>query len=368
MLEGPNTLPRARSGASGVIVTDSGDERLQTMDDNSEDEHPQPRSPWKYEAEFGMVLRASSNLAKTVHRAYNPFLADYACTLYAWQTNETCGRLMKLELPTGFWNEKPLGRKASRKMEGLQHRSQTRILTLRKKCIAEGLSKDVTAIDVEMGITESMLETWTEEESSRQRSSQRLVLEDLEWPTDQKRDRLTRLNEWLLQMRDSHEYLAQLHRSFWYSGHTARDVAKSAPFPEDWDRVTLKYWFLDTAAMVTEDYATSSQGGGDSEATFKPNCDDNDLCDRPYKNFDEPLGYTQFMILQPDYPPVALGRGNVSDISLQHYIHSPRDGLDPEIAVAARDILLMYTQEPAGAGSVEISPEQKLVIEARTKS
>lgn len=319
----------------------------------------------KHEHEFHIVLGASKHFARTVHHSYNPFLADYTCALYAWQTSDLCGRLMKLELPTGFWNHKTLEGKASRKMDLLMQRTQTQILALRKTCLAEGLGEDLKAIDAEMGMSDNVLDAWSEEESRRQLRSRRLLLGNLESPADRKKEQLTRLNEWLLQMRECHEYLGQLHQGFWYVVHTVDGVTRHIPpLPKDWDRLTLKYWFSDTAAMVTEDYATSSLGGGDSEATFKPLHDENELSMESHKDPDEPLGYTQSFRLQPIVP---LSKAGADSHKLRYYISSTADGFDPEVVAAAQDTLFDYVRQPTHAGSVETTAKQEAIIELTTK-
>lgn len=148
-----------------------------------------------------------------------------------------------------------------------------------------------------MDIPQRVFEAWVEEEANRQRSSQRLLLTALDAPMDQKKDRLTRLNEWLLQARESHQYLIQLHKDICFSPTNKWTSSKSDPFLKNWDRITLKYWFLGSAAMTTEDYVASSLSGGDSEATFKPHEDDGDVSRGSEKNLDEAFGITEYLLL-----------------------------------------------------------------------
>lgn len=96
---------------------------MESEDDHSDDKHQQKKVNEKYDVEFNMVLRASKGLAKTVHRMYHPFLADYACTLYPWHTNETCARLIELELPIGSWAENFDGQATSRKVQHVRQRA-----------------------------------------------------------------------------------------------------------------------------------------------------------------------------------------------------------------------------------------------------
>ncbi|KAH7149880.1 hypothetical protein B0J13DRAFT_605635 [Dactylonectria estremocensis] len=321
--------------------------KLELTDDRSEEDNPQQRANEKYEAEFNMVLRASKGLAKTVHRMYHPFLADYACTLYAWHTNEICARFMELKLPTGSWTDNFDGEKTSRKAQDVRQRAQTQILTLRKICITEGLKNDLGIIDAGMDLKQSEFEAWEKEEANRQRSSQCLLLTAPDAPVDQKKDRLTRINEWLLQVRESHQYLSQLHRNIWYSQTKQKSGSKSAPFLKNWERIILKYWFLDSAAMTMEEYATSSLSGGDSEATFKRFEDDSDVSTAPHIDLDEPLGYTKFVLMQPIYTSVTMGGEDAHPEILQSFIERPAGDFDLEVLPAAQKALAAYNEEPA---------------------
>ena len=342
------SIDRSRS----TQVDSNGDE-LGLEDGRSDEEYHPQWARERDEPEFKMVLRASKNLANIVHRMYHPFLAVYVCVLYAWYSNKICARFMELELPTGSWAENFNRRAACRKVQRVRQRAQIRILALRKICFAEGLHKDLDAIDAEMGITETIFEDWEEEERDRQRSCQRLLLTSLDAPADRKKDRLTRVNEWLLQVWEAYRYLAQLHRDCWYSLMNERGGSRSALFPADWDRATLKYWFLDTAAMTAEDYAASSLGGGDSEATIIPFKDDCYVLEESHRDREEPLGFTQFLLLQPQYPSVLIGEKGAYPEELRSFIETPAGDLEPDSLAAAHKALADYGEEPAAGYSVE---------------
>lgn len=308
-----------------------------------------PRILGEDNMELNLVPRVSRNLAKTVHRILHSFLADYTCTLYAWQTNEMCGRFMNPELPTGSW-VKNLDRQATfQSVERVGQRAQTGILSLRKICLADGLQTDLAAINKEMGMPDLVYENWDEEASRRHNSSKKFLLALLAAPVTQINDQLTRVNEWLLQVMESYSSLMELHRNICLEYMSLRGPPVLSSSQTDWKRGALKYWFLDTAAMETKSPA-SSHSNGDSDATFRPL----DEGDSDFDNgegmvgrtvpvlkylddeYEESSGYQQesfaAQLIKQPYQLGDLGKWILdTEIDmLSSYVKSPPDDYDPE--------------------------------------
>lgn len=159
------------------------------------------------------------------------------------------------------------------------------LLSLRKKCVYEGLGDVLELVMSNIGVSEHDVEKWESLTIQGSTSQQQLQLGGLRDPNpgEQRKDRLTRTNEWMLGVFYAFPHFIELHRKIMdLEGITRRKSFQWEEHPDihQWEehrgsayetarRTIVKFWFLDSAAMSEEEYAASHVVGSDSDATFR---------------------------------------------------------------------------------------------------
>ena len=277
------------------------------------------------EAEFETLYRATMALINLVQQIYHPLIAEFLSTKHAWDTLEFQLRCLIMEPVTVTWTHAFKEDVGTNKIYQMKRAAATRLISIRKQCVAEGLLETLETVMTEVGILERDVKLWEQITAQTPYEQQTLNLDALMRPShdEQRQDRLTRMNEWLLGVFDAFPMSLELYsqiispRKQFFPGlafvHYARhgqSVDSQLKLRHPWDdftytglfpisefsdrthaaarRAVVKFWFLDTAAMSQEEYAASLVPGSDSDATFRwiGKDDQDDELDVSFENTD----------------------------------------------------------------------------------
>ena len=176
------------------------------------------------------------------------------------------------------------------------------LVSLRKQCSFEGFGDTLELVMSKAGVSERDLERWESLTTLDHTSQKRLRLGELRNPDpdEQRKERLTRTNEWMLGVFYALPYFIEVYRVILTLEETkqrklsislgknqqegkGKTTGEALPrtIVESTDealrRTIVKFWFLDSAAMSEGEYADSHYVGSDSEATFRrPDEEDED--------------------------------------------------------------------------------------------
>ena len=244
------------------------------------------------DAEFETLYRATNTLVKAVKELYHPLIAEYISTLHAWDTLEFQLRCLDMEPTTGSWgfrNDKT-ARIAS--VHNMKRIAASQLLSIRKACLAKSLGETLDLVANKTGVTEDDVSQW-ENITADVLKDRKLKLGALRFPDpkEQRRDLLTRSQEWMLGVCNASPLLLELQEDmirqqlaerrqsnvasdpiFSVSDETEAQIdASGQVFGEMVSRRTvLKYWFLDSSNFLEGDNVASQVGtSSDSEATYQ---------------------------------------------------------------------------------------------------
>ena len=243
------------------------------------------------DAEFETLYRATNTLVNAVKELYHPLIAEYISTLHAWDTLEFQLRCLDIESTTGSWgfrNDK-IARIGS--VHNMKRIAASQLLSIRKACLAESLGDTLDLVASKTGVTGDDISQW-EEITADVPKNQKLRLGALRFsdPDEQRRDRLTRTQEWMLGVYYASPLLLELQEDIIRRElakrsrlNTASDHAFGASDKSEAQidtsgqvfgemvsrRTVVKYWFLNSSTSREEDYVTSQVGTSDSEATYR---------------------------------------------------------------------------------------------------
>ena len=244
-----------------------------------------------HDAEFDTLYRATNTLVNTVKELYHPLIAEYISTLHAWDTLEFQLRCLDIEPTTGSWgfrNDK-IARITS--VHSMKRIAASQLLSIRKACLAESLGETLDLVASKTGVTGDDVRQW-EKITADVLKDQKLQLGPLcrSDPDEQRRDRLTRGQEWMLGVYYASPLLLELQEDIIRRGLAKRPRLNTASnllfgvsdeseaqidtpgqvFGEMVSRRTvLKYWFLNSSTFL-EDYVGSQVvASSDSEATYQ---------------------------------------------------------------------------------------------------
>ena len=245
-----------------------------------------------HDAEFDTLYRATNTLVNTVKELYHPLIAEYISTLHAWDTLEFQLRCLDIEPTTGSWgfrNDK-IARITS--VHNMKRIAASQLLSIRKACLAESLGETLDLVASKTGVTGDDVRQW-EKITADVLKDQKLQLGAL-WrsdPDEQRRDRLTRTQEWMLGVYYASPLLLELQEDiirrelakrprlntasnliFGVSDESVAQIdTPGQVFGEMVSRRTvLKYWFLNSSTSLEEDYVGSQVvASSDSEATYQ---------------------------------------------------------------------------------------------------
>ena len=157
----------------------------------------------------------------------------------------------------------------------------SQLLSIRKACLAESLGETLDLVASKTGVTEDDIKQW-EEITADVLKNQKLRLGALRFPDpdEQRRDRLTRTQEWMLGVYYASPLLLELQEDIIRRELAKRPRLNTAGAQIDTSdqvfgemvsrRTVVKYWFLNSSISLEEDYVVSQVGTSDSEATYQP--------------------------------------------------------------------------------------------------
>lgn len=238
--------------------------------------------------EFELPYRVFASMTNTLRHLYTPQVSEFLTTMYAWTTieyYEVCTRLKPMpDVQTGKFDKTFTPHELER-----LHRHVTRqLFAIRKTFFREGLGETFDNIveSMKMGHlwSKANLDQIFGTHSLRRQLASYQPLNTIE----EREERLTRMNEWLLGVLKAQEYHRLLYRSIfadtfrtapvadfkaWYQGllQAISHLECVDSLEDGTPRITMKYWFLDAAATLQgEAAASSAMGLSDSDATFRP--------------------------------------------------------------------------------------------------
>ena len=243
--------------------------------------------------EFVTLLCATKSLINCVHQIYHPLITEFLSTKHAFDTLELqfrCLNMGPLEdtWPSAYDREAGLHKIIQRKRA-----AALQLLSLQKKCVSEGLGDSLELLMSETGISEHDLNLWESLTMTGLINQEQFQLGELRGldPDEERKDRLTRTNEWMLGVFKTSSHLIDLHRQIMdmeirrhertialirnklgESSHSLDEGHWDEPYGsinETTRRTIVKFWFLDSAAMAKEEYASSHTPLSDSDATFQ---------------------------------------------------------------------------------------------------
>ncbi|KAL9609930.1 MAG: hypothetical protein Q9167_005326 [Letrouitia subvulpina] len=235
--------------------------------------------------EFELLYRVFASMTNTLRHLYTPQVSELLTTMFAWRTieyYEACARLKPMPDVQISHIDKIF---TSRELERLHRHVARQLFATRKRFFSEGLGETfddiVESMKMEHLWSKANLDQIFGTHSLRKRLASYQPLNTLE----EREERLTRINEWLLGVFKAQEYHVYLYCSIF------EDTFKAAPRPihQFWyrwmfyhpeyvrgsngisSRLIMKYWFLDAAATLRGEAATpSTMCLSDSDATFRP--------------------------------------------------------------------------------------------------
>ncbi len=246
----------------------------------------------EHDAEFDTLYRATNTLVNAVKDLYHPLIAEYISTLHAWDTLQFQLRCLDIEPTTGSWGSRNDNIARIRSAHNMKRTAASQLLSIRKACLAESLGETLDLVASKTGVTGDDISQW-EEITADVIKDQKLQLGALclSDPDEQRRDRLTRTQEWMLGVYYASPLLLELQEdmirqeiakrprlntasdlSFGGSEESEAQIDTSGQvFGETVSRRTvLKYWFLNASTFLEEDYVASQIGASsDSEATYR---------------------------------------------------------------------------------------------------
>ena len=163
------------------------------------------------DAEFDTLYRATNNLVKAVKELYHPLIAEYISTLHAWDTLEFQLRCLEIEPTTGSWGFRNDKIDRVRSVHNMKRTAASQLLSIRKACLAESLGETLDLVANKTGVTGGDVSQW-ERITADVLKDQKLELGALRFPdlNEQRRDRLTRTQEWMLGVWNASPLLLEL--------------------------------------------------------------------------------------------------------------------------------------------------------------
>ena len=233
------------------------------------------------DAEFETLYRATNTLVNAVKELYHPLIAEYISTLHAWDTLQFQLRCLDIEPTTGSWGFRNDKTARIGSVYNMKRIAASQLLSIRKACLAESLGETLDLVASKTGVTEDDIRQW-EEITADVLKDQKLRLGALRFsdPDEQRTDRLTRTQEWMLGVYYASPLLLELQEDIIRRELAKRPRLNTAEAQIDTSgqvfgemvsrRTVVKYWFLNSSISLEEDYVASQVGTSDSEATYQP--------------------------------------------------------------------------------------------------
>lgn len=243
--------------------------------------------------EFDTLFRATNSLINSFHQIYHPLIAEFLSTKHAFDTLEFHLRCLQMGSFEDTWPSAYEREAGLQEVVQKERAAALQLLSLRKQCVFEGLGDTLKLVMSEMGVSEYDFKLWESLTVEKPRIQGQLQLEESRGlnPDEQRKDRLTRTNEWMLGVFNASSYLIDLHQQIMTLEIDRRRLITAliknklgespssvgidyweGPYGTTYEtmrRAIVKFWFLDSAAMSEEEYPSSHVANSDSDATFR---------------------------------------------------------------------------------------------------
>ena len=298
--------------------------------------------------------------------------------MHAFVNLDFQSRYLRMELLANTWAYAYDRNAGLNEVTQLRRAAAFQLLSLRKKCIFEGLGDTLELMmsRIELPIKKLLEEcgSLTRQEFEGQKRLQLGELGAID-PDEQWKDRLTRTNEWMLGVFYAFPYFIELHRQIMdWTEITQRETLHFSllhrwtktcepAYEENARRTIVKFWFLDSAAMSEKEYASSYFTSSDSDATFRV-LDEEDEEDEA----DEEDGSSEDTVSQAYQADLNMTMRKKTSLMLSLQSHetrgldlvqeqiahdSPPDEISRKALAAARKAVADYCQEPSAHVTTE---------------
>ncbi|KAI9717564.1 MAG: hypothetical protein M1812_004705 [Candelaria pacifica] len=250
----------------------------------------------KVDFEFELLYRVFASMTDTLRHLYTPQVSELLTTMYAWRTleyYEVCGKLKTMpDVQCGQFDETII----SRELQRLRRQVTRQLFAARKKFFSEGLGETFEDIVDSLKMKHLWSNTSLDDIFGTHSLKRQLASYQPLDPVEERKDRVTRINEWLLGVFEAYRWHFQLYHSIFNymvraapfttsQGSTySMDISQQETFLEELKglyfeddkglnrvpRLIMKYWFLDAASMLQGEIALSAVALSDSDATFRP--------------------------------------------------------------------------------------------------
>ncbi|KAL8793872.1 MAG: hypothetical protein Q9195_003491 [Heterodermia aff. obscurata] len=310
------------------------------------------------DADFETIFRATKGLITSIQQIYHPLIADFLATRHAWNTLELQIRCLNVDSVSDTWAHNYDRVSGVRRCLEMKRAAGLRLLSVEKQCADEGLSELLNKIisETENFGSEQLWEEIKRETKTDQKMRLLHVGEPLE-AEERSKDRLTRINEWLLGVFYAYPVLNDLHQEI-----MRREITKLRKIPsvsldeslyepataeEDPRRKIIKYWFLDSAAMSDKQYPSSHMANSDSEATFRDIEDVEKIDDSDEKNDDPDMNISNQVMVPAPSLQLDLKNNTLKELDYEaHRLGPPQDQDPSRILDAAEQAMRDYNKEP----------------------
>ena len=255
-------------------------------------------------AEFDTLFRATNSLVNSFHQIYHPLIAEFLSTKHAFDTLKLQYRCLQMGSLEDTWPSAYEREAGLKEVLQRERAAALQLLSLRKQCVFESLGDTLELVMSETGVSDHDFRLWESLTLEEPRNQGQLQLGELRGlnSDEQRKERLTRTNEWMLGVFNASSYLIDLHRQImtmeidrrrWVTALVNNKLGElsSSVGIDSWERhygstyetprrAIVKFWFLDSAAMSEEEYPSSQVTNSDSDATFR-------RLDEKYKSIDD---------------------------------------------------------------------------------
>ncbi|KAL8724564.1 MAG: hypothetical protein Q9181_006768, partial [Wetmoreana brouardii] len=207
-------------------------------------------------------------------------MTELLATVYAWKTLTYYDSWVNLksrpEVQTSDYLNVSTGIRSQGEFRRLRRTAARQLFATRRRFFSEGLSDNFEDIIKAMKVEHLWSDIREADVFGSISLREQLASYQPLKPEEERKDRLTRLNEWLLHHFVANDWHITLYNSIYDLNISSKD------WPPLWvsklqsnrARMMMKFWFLDSAAILHEEVASSISSELDSDAIFRPFEDD----------------------------------------------------------------------------------------------
>lgn len=289
--------------------------------------------------DLGALFKICEDFQSIAQQLFDPTLADYIIKAQEWQA--FASRIKLLSILELDFRASQITFDAS--LTGQASRCASQLLSLRLRALVEYSEEKLMEADTLFGFGPAEVEIWQAiTDAQAESEKKKLSLPGDTASTFKEKERLTRINEWLLEALYSNTYLAELHRTMLGKMRTISNTDTLQAHTQ-WQRQIVKFWFLDAAATSSGgSYAPSTLGTeSDLTVTHATSVDD--------YNSDEGIGAindasqeSTGLLIKVDHPIIPM---RVVEM-LQEVNDLPPEGISESRILQAEQIITQYSLEP----------------------